>query len=585
MEKAWTKYVRKGLRSQEIVDLHDYNDFHWGRSKYFESLRSEIVEGIYTAKSSTPIRIEKANGVMRTLVVPSVQDAIVLQCIVEYILDRVLKVQPSKNSFFSRSHAFAGGEFSFDSQYIWFKRWRKFSSIRFSITSTHPFVCTTDIANYYDNIDYTHLRSILSSVAHIEEVVMDVMFRVLSDISWRPDYLPAVPRSLPQVHFDAPRLLAHAYLYEVDEFLKEFSKDSFVRWVDDMTVAVSSREEGKFLLRDLDQILMTRGLRLNAGKTKILSAKEAERFFYKKENSYLEGEINKAALFIGKPGRLRILSKRAASKFEKFYKSRGYGHWDKIVKRYFTLFTKMRDPALVKYCGEIIRNVPSLRESIWRYLSDLGPGARSFDEIEEYILGANALDDASIFQSSNVLIEWMVIPNSAMHKKIISLARKLIEKERDEKSEFYFISGIRLLAKYSYAKDIYKIINDEVNRWSSSEIRSRQVAALLPKLRNQTWINSTKRIIFANKFPSSSSVVQSLERISSRGLYVPKDIRLYVLNGLNVSNYGIDRFIIAIHVLLSKGYLASSRSSLKNELLKYIVDPIYVRVIKSIKIC
>ena len=45
MEKAWTKYVRAGLRSQEVVDLHDYNDFHWGRVKYFDSLRSEIING------------------------------------------------------------------------------------------------------------------------------------------------------------------------------------------------------------------------------------------------------------------------------------------------------------------------------------------------------------------------------------------------------------------------------------------------------------------------------------------------------------------------------------------------------------
>lgn len=33
MEKAWTKYVRAGLRSQEVVDLHDYNDFHWGEGE------------------------------------------------------------------------------------------------------------------------------------------------------------------------------------------------------------------------------------------------------------------------------------------------------------------------------------------------------------------------------------------------------------------------------------------------------------------------------------------------------------------------------------------------------------------------
>ena len=584
MEKAWTKYVRAGLRSQEVVDLHDYNDFHWGRVKYFDSLRSEIINGTYTAKASTPIRVEKSNGVTRTLVVPSVQDAIVLQCLVEYILERVLKVQPSKNSFFSRSHGFSGGEFSFDSQYIWFRRWKKFSSLRFSIASTHEFVCTTDIANYYDNIDYTHLRWIMSSVAHIEEVVMDVIFRVLSEISWRPDYLPPPARSLPQVHFDAPRLLAHAYLYEVDEFLKDFSKDSFVRWVDDITIAVNSREDGKRLLRDLDQILMTRGLRLNAGKTKILSAKEAEKFFHKKENAYLDVEIRKSKDFCGKPGRLKILSKRASANFDKFYKNKRFGHWDKIVKRYFTLFLGMRDSALLKYCGDIIRNHPAVRESVWRCLAELGPSSRAFDEIESYLTGADVLDDASVFQAADVLVEWRVSPNSSMHKKIVSLSKCMMDKKYDERSEFYFIAGLRLLAKYGFAKGVFEILNKEKDRWSSSEVRSRQVAAILPKIRKGAWINSITKIILANKFPSSSFVVQSLERISSRGSGVPKDIRLYVLNGMNVSSYGIDRFIIALHVLMSKGYAVKSRSNLRDDLLKYVNDPIYLKVIKSIKL-
>lgn len=105
----------------------------------------------------------------------------------------------------------------------------------------------------------------------------------------------------------------------------------------------------------------------------------------------------------------------------------------------------------------------------------------------------------------------------------------------------------------------------------------------MPKIRKGAWINSITKIILANKFPSSSSVVQSLERISSRGSGVPKDIRLYVLNGMNVSSYGIDRFIIALHVLMSKGYAVKSRSNLRDDLLKYVNDPIYLKVIKSIK--
>lgn len=583
MERAWVKYVRSGLRGQEITDLHDYNDFHWGRYEFFDSLRVEIIDGVYLPRFSTPVRIEKSNGVTRTLVVPSVQDAIVLQCIVEFILERVLNKQPSKNSFFSRSHGFAGGEFSFDSQYIWFRRWKKFSNIRMKLSSVHPYICTTDIANYYDNIDYTNLRSIVSSVASIGEVAMDIMFRVFSEISWRPDYLPVSARSLPQVHFDAPRLLAHVYLYEVDEYLKEISGDSFVRWVDDITVAVGSREDGKRLLRDLDQILMTRGLRLNSGKTRILSAKEAQKFFFQKENGYLDAEFEKIKKFSGQPGRLSILKKRVRKNFLSMMNSDRGGHWDKIIKRYFTLFSAIRDEAIISYCRDIIDNIPSLRPSVWRYLSSIGPSRKSFDEIKRYVMGENSLDDASVFQATSVLVEWQVDPNSKLHNLIKDLAASMMDAKFDEKSQFFFVCGLRLLAKYGYAKEMANQLDLSSERWSGSEVLSRQVAAVIPKLRTSLASKKIQKIIEVNKFPSANSVLISLKNMRSNGSIIPNNIRMYILNGMNKTTYGIDRFLIAIHILLAKEYSVAQRVKVKGEILKYVTDPIYRRVILSIK--
>lgn len=350
MERCWTKYVRPGLRDQEVLDLYDYNDFHWGRKTYFESLRSEILDGTYMPSASTPVRVEKSNGVNRTLIIPCAQDCVVLQCVVEHILKRVLAKQPSSNAFFSRSHGFAGATVGFDSDYIWFRRWKKFASLRFNLAKSYSHICTTDVANYFDNIDYIHLRSILSSVARIDEVVLDVMFKVLDAVSWRPDYLPPSGRGLPQVNFDAPRLLAHAYLYEIDSYLKFKTNDTFVRWVDDMTIPASSYEEAKTTARDLDQLLMTRGLRLNAGKTSVLSAAQAKKYFYQAENSYLDDEIIKANKFANDPARKLALIKRAKKNFLAFSVMPKTGHWDKVAKRYITLFTNLKDDSLVDYC-------------------------------------------------------------------------------------------------------------------------------------------------------------------------------------------------------------------------------------------
>lgn len=115
--------------------------------------------------------------------------------------------------------------------------------MRLAMSSGHNYVCVTDIAKYFDNIDYSHLRNIISELHSTGEVILDILFLVLDKISWRPDYLPPSNRSLPQVNFDAPRLLSHVYLYKVDSFLKITNNNCFVRWVDDITATTNSLSE------------------------------------------------------------------------------------------------------------------------------------------------------------------------------------------------------------------------------------------------------------------------------------------------------------------------------------------------------
>ena len=99
MRKAWKNYVRPGLRDQEILDLFDYNDFHWNQSSIFEHLSQALIDGRYRPSQSMAARLEKKLGVCRTIVTPTAEDAVILQCIVESLLPKALKAQPSKNAF------------------------------------------------------------------------------------------------------------------------------------------------------------------------------------------------------------------------------------------------------------------------------------------------------------------------------------------------------------------------------------------------------------------------------------------------------------------------------------------------------
>jgi hypothetical protein len=83
MQNVWQLYVRNGMRKQEVLDLHDYLDFHRNRKGIFEALETSIADGFYAPSRSFPVRIEKKHGVTRTLVIPTPEDAVVLQCLVE----------------------------------------------------------------------------------------------------------------------------------------------------------------------------------------------------------------------------------------------------------------------------------------------------------------------------------------------------------------------------------------------------------------------------------------------------------------------------------------------------------------------
>lgn len=584
MAAAWKTYVREGLRGQEVSDLHDYNDFHWNRAELFHALSAALLAGRYAPTRSIPVRIEKKLGISRTLVIPSPHDALVLQCIVESLLPAALRRQPSANSFFSRSHGFIKPEIRFHKDYIWFRRWRQFSKLRLEITSAHSCVCTTDIANYYDNIDYGHLRNMLSELDDVNEVTLDILFLVLDTISWRPDYLPAPGRSLPQVDFDAPRLLSHIYLFEVDEFLQRRSSGAFVRWVDDITVATDSPTEAKEVLRDLDQLLMTRGLRLNLGKTQVLSAKEAMRFFYTNENRYLDEESAKVRSFEKHPYRMRVLIRRLRRKFDAHLRRDRYGHWDKVTRRYLTLFTGIQDDHAQPYALASLLVEPGQREAIWRYLIALGPSITTFRGIRDYLLGDHALDDGSLCHAALVLTSWEVAPNSGLHRRIRELGERLGTSTFTEKSPFFFVASLWILTKYGLPRHLSVLLDANLSLWETSDFLLRQVAAVLPKFRRSTGGRRLRELILSHQFTSATSIISSLDRMLAKAPNVPKDVRLYILNGRNRSRYGLPRFLICLHVLASPVLDATARRNLRDETLKYITDPLYQRVLQQMNI-
>lgn len=122
------------------------------------------------------------------------------------------------------------------------EQWKQLQKTIYKFTKRRNFV-VTDLSNYYDSISLPELRK--ASLSHVKtnEVIVDLLFQIIEGVSWTPDYLPYSGKGLPTANIEAIRLFAQPFLFEIDEVLQKKTKDSFARWMDDITIGVDSRKE------------------------------------------------------------------------------------------------------------------------------------------------------------------------------------------------------------------------------------------------------------------------------------------------------------------------------------------------------
>ena len=277
LKAVWKRYVRAALRDQPIPDLHDYYDFHIHLDNRVRVLRDTVLGGLYQPALPLRVRLERHHGVSRQIVLLGPTDALLLDCLANYLLPLLGKVQPSKKAYFSRNQGQPPDLADFEGNlgYPWWILWPKVQEEIFGFTRKHPFIVTADVASFYDTVDFSQLRNYVASLISVSEGLLDFLFFLLERFVWRPDYLPYPGRGLPQANLDGPRLLAHSFLFEVDRHLQKETGGDFVRWMDDIDFGCESRAKAKTILQALDDLLLSRGLHLNSSKCEILTAQEA----------------------------------------------------------------------------------------------------------------------------------------------------------------------------------------------------------------------------------------------------------------------------------------------------------------------
>ena len=572
----WRKIVKDQLRNQDIKDLYDNYDLNFNIDERAEALRRQILQGNYRASQPLIYRLEKKMGICRHMVIPQPIDALVLQVLIEEINDEVLKNQPSEKAFFSRSrhniplpHDVEGYGLSTISL------WKKLQKTIYGFTEEKDLLVTTDISNYYDSIDIRELHKVFLGYTKTNEVIIDLLFGVIQEISWRPDYLPYSNRGLPTSSLEAIRLLAHAFLYEIDNVIKEKTDDSFTRWMDDITIGVNSQKEAKETISSVSDMLKSRGLALNLAKTTILTKEEAITSFLIHENQFLNG-ITILKKTDNDYGKLIILLKK---RFRMHEKNTGSRYWDKVTKRYITTFGKLESKALFPTLTTLYVKYPSLRVNIHYYLQKLGYSVDSSKRILEILNNLDVFDDISVYQICELVTKWE-IPNTKISKTFLKkFGDKLSEISFERKNPSDFYSLLWFKAKYSEADDLLYFINRYQNIWKTELFLKRQVGAILTRLyiTNTPAVENILKTFIASGENAIASIANQIMDFTELKSLNPK-IRLYLFPEKMRGPYPLPKFFVLCSILNSPKLREDK--IIQGLIKKYIRDPRFKYILK-----
>ena len=518
------------------------------------------------------------------MVLPSAADAILLQTLVNVLEKEIKTHQPHPNAYYSQSHApptteEVDGTFA----YPWWILWPQFQQRIWQFTRSYKYVVITDIANYFDSIPLAALRNRIASLGDFGENVLNFLFFLLDAFTWRPYYMPASGVGLLQLNFDAPRLLAHAYLFPIDTELQENTNIEFVRWMDDINCGVPDQRTVRRLLRDLEIVLNNLGIKLNPSKTQVLEAKDALVYFWIHENRMLTviGNLAKTRTNISATrGRLHDY---AIKRYRRFRQQLRLGQWEKIYKRYFGLFGSLDDPALQRDVPDLLSEVSELRGVICRYYALLGPSKGRLSHLEQYLRSGRCLDDASIFEVVKTLVFWRGQRTGARRNAIIVLvpvvARLGSEQlTRDQMTVAGVSSAVWLLAKYGLPSELEAFLNDSSSVWTRSSWAARQVAASTPLLPKAARAEVQERVVQSG-LVEGVAILASLDRLGNLKT-IDKQLRKYLLHPPNRGHpYPLGKIIIA-RVVLHGALGTSERQDIRNRLSRLLDDPCYAQIIR-----
>jgi hypothetical protein len=389
---AW-KSVRRELRNCSVRDVADFIEYDINPEVWINRLLDRIRAGTYEPQQPRRYYIAKSTGFSRQMTLPLIPDLVLYRAIVDHIYARS-RYREHKHVYFERKALAIATRAAAEEAAVTiskaaeyskathrFLTWLRYNQYRkhLVLSRVYAAIVCTDITNFFDSILYSQIDSALR-VAFLNPRLVGLLFFLLERFSPRQSFSESPRIGLPVDEFDCSRKLAHMVLFPHDDrMVKLVGEDSYVRWMDDQNFGVGSRAEALRLLGNVGRSLATHHLTANSGKSKILSIADARRYFHLDTNAALD-KLDDMPTGSGRERQQFARQLRAV--WESALRREGHGHWDKVLKRFYSLAGRCESRLLRRRATRDLLCHPSLAERIIDYIRCTGSPHDHIDFVE-----------------------------------------------------------------------------------------------------------------------------------------------------------------------------------------------------------
>ena len=255
--RAWKRVrANKGSVGIDGVTIDDFPA--WARSGHWHKIVNELETACYQPDPVRRVEIEKPDGGVRLLGIPTVVDRVIQQAIAQVLMP-IFDANFSSNSFGFRPHR--NGQ-------------QAVQQVNRLIKEGRRIAVDIDLSKFFDRINHDLLMTLLGNKIKDKRLLRLIKRYLCAGVITSQGY-QASREGVPQGGPLSP-LLANIMLDPLDKELEK-RQHHFARYADDFTILVKSPRAGKRVLKSISRYLAQRlQLIVNTDKSRVVKTSESK---------------------------------------------------------------------------------------------------------------------------------------------------------------------------------------------------------------------------------------------------------------------------------------------------------------------